>query len=497
MKRIGSSIWKVKNSMISLIRWSMFGLIALFVVLLLFINLLNAQVRVLYDDAMTIGQIYSEAYLAILQSETAMDRFFQYRDIAAFDRALERLNDAKGMLETIDGYEDPAFKRLVADLCKMIETCQQVNGDARFALEKDVNSGYQYIIDARYKYELLKMVYSDGWNTELQIVVETQKKAQESGRIAETTTIIVMAGSFIIATALSIHVTRRTRSTIKALNDYSREFSNGNLMVPELILTDNDFKPMVNTLNSMVAEIRRNVEERELTKTLELQLANETIQKVRIEAELRKSQIKEMQSKLNPHFLFNTLNLITCTAYLEHAEKTRRLMEALAILLRRTIDQSNALVTVREEVETLELYILIQKERFEGRIEFHVHVDEDLLEERIPAVFLQPIVENSVIHGLKNKIGQGNVFVRIYSHNNFIHIEIMDDGCGMQRDFIQQLLEDRVQPGDHFGLPAVLKRIHLIYGKENARITIESEIDNYTKMFFELPRMKKGKEQVL
>lgn len=478
---------KMAGRMTYLVGFSLMGLIALFIVVLLVRDYYAGQVTGIYTHSNRASNSYNEGYLNILASKTSMERYFQYRKNESYQEALNLLDAANRDLVDVRDLSTGSDQRKLIDLQMMIETCQETNRAAFEVLSAGANFSYKAISDAQHKYELLEMIYADGWTDMLGKLSAAQKAAVSLKRNTDAISLVVMLAALGFVLALSAVVLRRINRTIATLNAYARQFSSGELDVPRLKAPgDDDFKPMVDAINQLVDEIRRSVEEREEKRGMELRFAQEMLQKVRIEAALRKSQIKELQSGLNPHFLFNTLNLIASTAYLENAARTRRLMEALSVLMRRTIDHPSILIDVKSEIETLEQYILIQRERFEGRIDFSVDVGPGLAEAYLPAITLQPIVENSILHGLRDKV-RGMVSVRLYGQENRLLIDVTDDGCGIEAEKIGLLISGKLPSGDHYGLPAVFERIRLIYGEESVGITIESAIGLWTCVHLEFP----------
>lgn len=488
MKKRGRSlIRRISGRITHLVGASLLGIIVLFMIALMIRDHSSSQVTAIYAHTIRASNAYNEGYLNILASRTAIDRYFQYRQEESYQEALALLEAARGNLAEVCELSSNADQRRLIDLQKMIETCRETNQAAFKVLTPGAESAYKAISGAQHMYELLEMVYADGWPDMMDKLSADQRTALDKKRTTDAISLAVILAALSLVAVLSTAVLSRINRIIVALNAYARQFVSGELDVPRLKAhCDDDFKPMVDALNHLVDEIRRSVQEREEKRGMELRLAQEMLQKVRIEAALRKSQIKELQSGLNPHFLFNTLNLIAGTAYLENALKTRKLMEALSVLMRRTIDHPSILIDVRSEVETLEQYILIQRERFEGRIEFSVEMGQGLEHAYLPAITLQPIIENSILHGLKDK-PKGMVSALLYRKNGRMMIDVTDNGCGIGAEKIALLTSGQFPSGDHYGLPAVFERIRLIYGEENVVIEINSQLGFSTRVHLEFP----------
>ncbi len=201
-----------------------------------------------------------------------------------------------------------------------------------------------------------------------------------------------------------------------------------------------------------------------------LSLVREQLAKAKLEKALHESGLKLLQSQVNPHFLFNTLNTISQMAYLEGARKASALTRDLSELLRYTLRNSEQLIPLREELALLSHYINIQKERFGDRIGFSVAVDQavgDLSGVSVPCMILQPLVENAIVHGLESRVEGGTVDVSIRHEDGMLAAAVRDNGCGFDPTDARHWAEDRV------GLKSTRGRLALHYGK-NFRFSLRS-----------------------
>ena len=195
----------------------------------------------------------------------------------------------------------------------------------------------------------------------------------------------------------------------------------------------------------------------------------------------RQAQYLALQNQINPHFLYNTLESIRGEALIAGLSGVADMTESLAKFFRYTITKVENLVSVEEELDNCETYFGIQKYRFGDRLQLHVEYDPDEWEEimncRIPKLTLQPILENSIIHGTELKIGEGNLWIRFRRTEKRLVITISDDGVGMDEETLERLNEklnrgvDAItqQPEEKQGgiaLANVNNRIHLIFGDE-------------------------------
>ncbi|QCX00940.1 sensor histidine kinase [Aggregatimonas sangjinii] len=161
----------------------------------------------------------------------------------------------------------------------------------------------------------------------------------------------------------------------------------------------------------------------------------ENQQKIRVEGELRqaalKSELSAIKAQLNPHFLYNVFNTINASIPSEH-EKTRDMIAELSDLFRYQLKASQQeYVTLREELAFVRKYLNLEKARFEDRLRIHIDVAEHLMEEQVPPMLLQPLVENSVKHGLASLIEGGDISITIFKEEGKLRFEISDTGVGI------------------------------------------------------------------
>lgn len=195
-------------------------------------------------------------------------------------------------------------------------------------------------------------------------------------------------------------------------------------------------------------------------------------------ANKRQAQYLALQTQINPHFLYNTLESIRSEAMEAGIESVMNMTEALASFFRYTISNVENMVTLEEELENIRTYFSIQKYRFEDRIRLTVEYEQgkqDMLQKCLmPKLTLQPVVENGIIHGIERKMGEGTVRIMIRCTKKRLIILVSDDGIGMPPEVLEKLNRQLNQPESDMvrekkggiALVNVNNRIHLIFGEE-------------------------------
>jgi sensor histidine kinase YesM len=279
-----------------------------------------------------------------------------------------------------------------------------------------------------------------------------------------------------------------TRPIIQ-LAHVAREIGAGRLDGPDVNPTTNDeLRLLTITFNDM----RRNLK----------QLIAEMKQKAELDRLVKELELKSLQSQINPHFLFNTLNTVAKMAYLEDAPQTSRLIEAVAAILRYNLGDLQRTVTLADEVRVAREYFFIQQTRFFDRIKFSLEAEPSCLGQRLPPLTLQPLIENAFIHGIESYEQGAELTVSIAEGESRVIVEVRDNGVGMDEQvktefeaFIRgEERESRREEGrghsTGIGLRNVIRRLQLFYGVTDV-VDIESAPGRGTTIRLRLPKWTK------
>lgn len=215
------------------------------------------------------------------------------------------------------------------------------------------------------------------------------------------------------------------------------------------------------------------------------------------------AEIHALQSQINPHFLYNTLDSIRGLALINNDEEVAEMTEALSVFFRYSIGQKGHIVTLREELENIKSYLLIQNNRFKDKLFFNVLIDGDedaIMGCQFPKLLLQPVIENAVYHGIEPKIGPGHITIRIFTTETQLVVNVQDDGIGMEEAELQALKEklrakyvEEPPPshGNGIALININQRIILNYG-EHYGLTLASTKGVGSEVELTLPIIREG-----
>ena len=287
--------------------------------------------------------------------------------------------------------------------------------------------------------------------------------------------IVLAAGIVLLVLGISLgfvwYVTSRIAYPAKELMESMKTLAKDN-EYPRVKIVSNDEIGMIGLEYNKMAE---NIE------TL--------IEKVyKMELTQKQAELEFLQMQINPHFLYNALDTISWMALAKGNMDVSEMTIALAELLRATI-KKESFITLREEMNTVKDYLLIQQERFGDKISSEYFVEEDAYSCMVPNFILQPVIENAIIHGLEPKIEKGKVSINISIQDEFLTFLVEDNGVGMDEteilDLYKKCRENNTKQS--IGLKNVYRRLLLCYG-ESSMLKIESKKEQGTRISFLIPR---------
>ena len=259
---------------------------------------------------------------------------------------------------------------------------------------------------------------------------------------------VMLTISVLLCVIVASRVGRNMTKPIERMNTAMRTLQEGDLSVRIASDREDELGQMSRNFNIMANELEQSVQD-----------------KVEKQKELNASHIAMMQAQLNPHFLYNTLDTMKWVAKANHIPEIATMAAGLAKILRTSISKRQ-FIYLKEELELVNCYVDIQKIRFNDKFTYSVEMEERLEECVIPKLIIQPIVENSVLHGLKES-EEGNIRVRITGKDGVLCIEVTDDGCGAPKERMDAINHRRQeQLVGHIGVSNVDTIIRLTYGEE-------------------------------
>ncbi|MDA8234698.1 MAG: histidine kinase [Clostridia bacterium] len=200
-----------------------------------------------------------------------------------------------------------------------------------------------------------------------------------------------------------------------------------------------------------------------------------------------KAELQALHAQINPHFLFNTLNTIIMFSR-TNPETARRLLIRLATFFRHSLKKHGHFNTLKEELEYINTYLVLEKARFREKLRIIRNIDPQLLKYKVPVLALQPLVENAVKHGITHKMGTGIVWIKAKKVDGELLITIKDDGVGIPADRMDLVLRPGYGSGNGVGLSNVHERLKSLFGEEYG-LRIESTEGQGTTINVRVPLM--------
>lgn len=285
--------------------------------------------------------------------------------------------------------------------------------------------------------------------------------------------LIALVGVVVAVGIMSYLIPLSITRPFKELSQVTDEIAKGNLSVRANVNTGVEATALSNSMNTMIDKINELLE----------QVTTEQIR-------LRKAEFELLQAQINPHFLYNTLDAIIWLAEAGEQKRVVGMVRNLSDFFRTSLNQGKDINSIKEEMLHVKSYLEIQHVRYQDILSYDIEVPEALYIYSIPKITIQPLVENALYHGIKNKRGMGHISIRGEAGEKDFTITVTDDGIGIDETRLRQVqsgIQNKVLTGkDFYGLYNVCERIRLNFGEEYG-IFIESVYGEGTSVRVILP----------
>jgi len=340
-------------------------------------------------------------------------------------------------------------------------------------LDEEKSAEHKPISHEIRKDSFLVVEYNDAFMGTITTVNVSSNIFQAVDHILKLILLIGAIVSIIISFIVSVFLARYISNPIKDLITIMGEVEEGKFDIKANTKNNDEIGDLSKYFNQMLDRLNNYM--------------NTVIEK---QQQLRTTEIKMLQAQINPHFIYNTLDVIKWSAKLGEQSEVVSIVTNLAKLLRNSIDCDEEFVTVQRSIEFINSYLAIQKIKYNNTFEIVNNIDSEILDYEIPRLILQPFIENAIVHGLgSNNCDDG--FIKISGHiiKNALTFSIVDNGIGMTEDEISEIKNN---PTDqHIGINNVDQRIKMYYG-ETYGVAIESKKLEGTKVVIKLPSSHAG-----
>lgn len=304
--------------------------------------------------------------------------------------------------------------------------------------------------------------------------------AELTSRVGTMSGILYLIGfiAILFCTYFSFRTAHSVTRPLTELAVTMERFGKGELSANVPVVYKDEIGMLSEEFNKMAQQIR--------------ELVNQVYQE---QKEKRKSELAALQAQINPHFLYNTLSSVSALIRSDCQEEAFTMIHAIGMFYRTSLSDGKTLIPIEQELTNIENYIQIQKFRYGDKIEYYIDVSAEIRNEWIAKLTLQPLVENSIYHGIKEKRGKGRIEIRGWKEADSVYLSVSDNGVGIPAEKLEHLLDDGKDGKRYsYGLYNIQQRLQLYFGKEYG-ITIKSSPEKGTKTTIRIPSGYEKEEQ--
>ncbi len=277
----------------------------------------------------------------------------------------------------------------------------------------------------------------------------------------------------LVLAMINAYISSRITDPIKELEKSVSKLEKGDLDTPVYVGGSYEIRHLGGSIQRMALRIKqlmRDIEQEHESK--------------------RKSEFDTLQSQINPHFLYNTLDIIVWMIENEKKSDAVRVVTALARFFRISLSKGKSIITVKDELEHVRNYLMIQQMRFKNKFTYTIQAEDEVMELASLKLMLQPMVENAIYHGMEFMDGDGEIQIQVWREEDDLYLKVSDNGLGMTEDQVENLFKDgshvASKRGSGIGVRNVNERVHLYFG-ESYGVRIQSEPDEGTDVIIHLP----------
>lgn len=446
-------------------------------IMLLSINAyINAEINTMIDDISGIyasNTMLNELQISLTQVHRYLETFLDTRDTEAIEGYLRNQQEFSNRLEQLNGrlLDDDSMitqKNIRSISEEYIRTADRAVEAKR---GRNVVKYKEYYDDADRLFSYINSYIYSLNSRQLQCNSHNYEALFTSLKYSETANLTILCMTSALVTLLVFLLTRGITDPLQRLAEAAEQVANGSLVAEVSGPVANDEVGIVTAaFNQMVVSLKDNMEQARQRIALESAMKEKQLL---MEAHLKDTQLKYLQSQINPHFLFNTLNACAQLAMLEGADRTYTYVQNVADFYRYNVRKKDGVATLAEEIGLVDNYIYIINVRFSGEIHFIKEIEEGVTDVPMPAMILQPLVENSINHGLRDVEWEKKIWLSVYRENNRICVSVRDNGIGISPERTQSILNNDLNGNglqEHttgVGLRNVIGRLRLFYNRDD------------------------------
>lgn len=437
-----------------------------------------------YQSANRLIPAFRDYYQSIDLVMQNLNNYLVDEKVSDYESAIDNLNDSMEYLGSLAlSINDSEITREILDLSHMTEILREQMVSVNEAMNLYHEEEKEAFHVATEKFQEVQGIYTaiqDEYDRFSEMLFEYTEEVYLKMNHKYFVSILIFLVIFFVSAILMFRQVKYIHDSISGpvnqLIHAAEQVQLGHFDEAKITLKDHSIDEgmmlLIQVFNKMTDQVKLQIE------TLK--------ENVRVQKELQESRFKELQMQINPHFMFNTLNMISDFAYLENAEKTIVLLNKTAKMFRFSLDFSGKTVTLSKEIEELGNYLYIQQQRFGKRIHFVLDLDENCPDLKIPALILQPLVENAITHGVGMLTSNAQISIRSVNDagSDTCHLIIQDNGEGMsesKRAQVENEMRAYTMQNAKIGLGNVYLRLKMFFG-DKVSMNLESSPGQGTKI---------------
>jgi len=431
-----------------------------------------------YTETRISDMAVTSPYLSVMEQLDSFDGLNTYEKLARIDLDLDKIYDViVRERDYLTLYLVDKHNRIIVSADKTLSGGEQ-QAYPVFELPQEADSDVHVV-------SIGTASYVKGWKL---IGVPQGTRLSKATRDMQMFVFMLAAGMALFASGFIYIMLRSYNYRVKRLSRHMHKVTNEKFDLIRMDEGRDEIGGLIQSFNMMTARMN----------SLINNVYKLEIQKKSLEMEQVRAELNVLQSQMNPHFLFNTLNAILVVCTKNNYTDVTDIIKSLSKLLRRLLSWKEDLVTVQEELRFLEMYLKIEKFRFRDKFEYELDIDPQALQYKIPKMSIQPLVENACKHGLQAVEGLGTVQISVKFIEGRLGVTVEDNGIGMTEEKlaeITQAMSSENMTGSSIGIRNVFRRLELYYD-DQVKFSIMSEWNEGTRVSFEIPMklMEQSKE---
>ena len=443
--------------------------------------------------------MYNNLMNEINRASVEFDNYIRNPSDTVMNNYTTNINNAKSIAESLrNSAGNESIYYSIVGIEELIDSYVEKNNEIIEGLDKgSFSDTYEARGDSLIIYNYINIRLSETMGRQTDVSKGIFNNMNTNSSIIAISTLVAFVSVVAFLTIFIIRFSRSISVPMMQLSQYAKEISTGGFDSEDIEPANPlELNELAVSVNKMKAGLGTMFSELDQKARLESELHEREVENLRIISELKNTELKVLQAQINPHFLFNTLNSINRMAFMNNNQDIVNIIEALSEMLRYSLNKITGPITLSDEIENLKRYIYIQKVRFQDKLHIDVTVDSRRLDMKLPCMILQPLVENSIVHGLRPYDYNGDITINIFDADEATIVIVADTGVGIAAEKLKGLKEQPETWTDNesdtqstsIGLSNVLMRLNNYFGDDD-RVKIESVEGEGTAITLFLPAM--------